>query len=251
MARECIQGRDGAEFLSPFRCFLLQEPFNLPFLISAPGPVFSVWSGRQYQHRHLQRPLSWNGSKCYIFIVWYLISFDWMLPFCQFSSCVAIYNLQFIAASICASTFWFSWCSGQSYWLKCEQAHHDRVFLKEDIFMGSIIYGLLATTLIWESTIGDPCPNLFRSLHLLNPLLQFFKFLSYIFGGLGFACFGRGADPLGLFRRIASGIPGSLSASLPVIRGDITSSVERRGWLRLPSFQWADGPIRHKYPLPI
>ena len=58
------------------------------------------------------RPLSWNGSKCYIFIVWYLISFDWMLPFCQFSSCVAIYNLQFIAASICASTFWFSWCSG-------------------------------------------------------------------------------------------------------------------------------------------
>ena len=111
MARECIRGRDGAEFLSPFRCFLLQEPFN-PFLISAPGPVSSVWSGRQYQHRHLQRPLSWNGSKCYIFIVWYLISFDWMLPFCQFSSCVAIYNLQFIAASICASTFWFSWCSG-------------------------------------------------------------------------------------------------------------------------------------------
>ena len=27
-------------------------------------------------------------------------------------------------------------------------------FCKEDIFMGSIIYGLLATTLIWESSAG-------------------------------------------------------------------------------------------------
>ena len=157
MARECIQGRDGAEFLSPFWCFLLQEPFNLPFLISAPGPVFSVWSGRQYQHRHLQPSpqLKWVQM---LYIYCLISNIFWLdvtiLPI--FFLCRYIYNLQFIAASICASTFWFSWCSGWAILLTeiVNKLIMTGSFCKEDIFMGRIIYGLLATTLIWESSAG-------------------------------------------------------------------------------------------------
>ena len=70
-----------------------------------------------------------------------------MLPFCQFSS-FTFYNLHFIAVSICAYILiqLVQWAI-----LLTEIANKlimTESFCKGDIFMGSIIYGLLATTLI-------------------------------------------------------------------------------------------------------
>ena len=73
-----------------------------------------------------------------------------MLPFCQFSSCIVIYNLHPFYRRFYLYLYFLiqlvQWAI-----LLTEIANKlimTESFCKGDIFMGSIIYGLLATTLI-------------------------------------------------------------------------------------------------------